>query len=74
MLQCLSLAAHVVITHFSRDVDAALADIEVQRRFVPVQNRKIELVAASSQAQLEDTKTKETNKETYADSILTCLN
>lgn len=56
VLQSLTLAAHAVVAHFIRDIEAALAEVKVHRRLVPVQNRKVELVASSGQTQLSDTK------------------
>lgn len=54
VLQRLPLTAHTVVAHSSRDIEAALAVVKVQRWFVPVQDGEIELVAAGSQAQLQD--------------------
>lgn len=51
-LQSLSTAAHIVVAQVSRDVGAALPEVEVQRRFVAVKDNKVELGAAGSQAQL----------------------
>lgn len=52
LLQRLALAAHAVVAQVFRDVEAALAEVKVQRGFVPVQDREVELVAAGSQAKL----------------------
>lgn len=48
VLQRLALAAHTVVAHVSRDVEASLAEVKVQRWFVPVQDGEVELVAAGS--------------------------
>ncbi|TNN71933.1 hypothetical protein EYF80_017721 [Liparis tanakae] len=53
VLQRLALAAHDVVAHAGRDVHAALAEVKVQRLFVPVQDGEVELVAAGGEAQLE---------------------
>lgn len=53
VLQRLTLAAHAVIAHASGDVTAALAHVEVPRRFVPIQDGEVELVATGSEAQLK---------------------
>lgn len=52
LLQRLALAAHTVVAQVFRDVEAALAEVKVQRGFVPVQDREVELVAAGSQSEL----------------------
>lgn len=41
-----------MVAHAGGDVDAALAEVEVQGRFVPVQDGEVELVAAGGEAQL----------------------
>lgn len=59
-LQGLPLAAHQVVAWLSREIKAPLAEVKLQSWFVPVQDGEVELVAASSQAQLEDSSGKKT--------------
>lgn len=63
-LQGLPLAAHQVVARLSREIEAPQAKVKLQGRFVPVQDGEVELVAASGQAQLEDSSGK-SGKKTF---------
>lgn len=52
VLKSFTLTAHAVIAEFRGHIPAALLQVEVQRRLIPVQYSEVELSATSSKTKL----------------------